>query len=82
MKTPKFKQPEATAEKVVPLPDPSGAGTVQARFDALKAALSKRGRSSTIMTYGNKARSGGAVSLSGRLSDVDGARMGTEVGRS
>jgi len=78
MKSPKMKTP--VAEKVTPLPDPAGAQSMQARFDSMKSQLSRRGRSSTLMTYA-KPRSAGAASLSGRLSDVDGGRVGTTVGR-
>lgn len=77
MKSPKVKPP--VQEKVTPLPDASGAQTMQAKFDALKTALSRRGRSSTLLTWGK--RGGGAVALSGRLSDVEGGRSGTTVGR-
>lgn len=78
MKSPKIKPVEQ--QKVTPLPDTSGAQTMQAKFDALKGALSRRGRSSTLLTWG-KRNGGGAVALSGRLSDVDGGRAGTTVGR-
>lgn len=78
MKSPKVKTPEAA--KVTPLPDPGGVQTMQAKFDALKGALSRRGRSSTLLTH-SKPKGGGAVTLSGRLSDVEGARVGATVGR-
>lgn len=80
MKTPKQPKPQPV-EKVTPLPDLSGAAVQQSRFDALKQALARRGRSSTILTYGNKGRSRGSLALSGRLSDIDGGRSGAEVTR-
>jgi len=81
VKSPKIKQPKV--EEVTPFPDASGAATMQSKFDALKQALSRRGRSSTLLTYGNPASrsrsGGGSYALSGRLSDVDGARSAPTV---
>jgi len=83
MKGPKIKvQAPPEQEKITPLPDLGGAATSQARYDALKQLLSRRGRSSTILTWGSKrALRNGSHALSGRLSDVEGARSVTRVAR-
>ena len=77
MKKPKMPKIE-TAERITPMPDLGGATQQQAKYDALKQLMGRRGRSSTLMTW-NKKRLG---DLSGRLSDVPaGAREGASLVR-
>lgn len=71
------KMPKVTATKtdpIVPLPDMSGAAVMQSKFDALRNALGKRGRSSTLLTWGKKKGSNGSITMSGKLADVEGGR--------
>lgn len=73
------RMPPPSSDRVTPLPDIGGAANQQAKYDALKELLNRRGRSSTLKTWG-KRRAG--VELSGRLSDVPaGGRESTEIAR-
>jgi|694.fasta_scaffold00779_47 hypothetical protein len=79
MKKPKMPS-MPKAERITPMPDLGGAAVQQAKFDAIKQLMNRRGRSSTLMTFYKK-RLG---NVSGRLSDVPvapDAREGVEVGR-
>lgn len=81
MKTPRFNPPAAKTDPIVPLPDAGGAAVMQSKFDALKGALGKRGRSSTLLTWGKRGGSHGSIAMSGKLADIEASRTARTVTR-
>lgn len=83
MKKPKIVMPAAPAvqekQQTVPIPDATGAETQQAKFEALKKIVTRKGQSSTLLSMQSKRLNG---QLHGSLSDLPvNARTGTDIYR-